>query len=78
MWQLNLNVTCQHFVLFSFCTSYIKYFSQNCIKQIIFFNLGYIYHFYLIHISEVNELHERHKRIKSKNDIKNGSSSCSS
>ena len=35
MWQLNLNVTCQHFAPFSFCTSYIKYFSQNCIKQII-------------------------------------------
>ena len=36
------------------------------IKQIIVFDLGYIYHCYLIHISEVNELHERHKRIKSK------------
>ena len=55
MWQLNLNVTCQHFVLFSFCTSYIKYFSQNCIKQIIFFNLGYIYYCYLMHTRENRE-----------------------
>ena len=51
LWQLNLNVTCQHKT---------SYFSQNCIKQIIFFKLCYIYHYYL-HISEVNELHERRK-----------------
>ena len=30
------------------------------IKQIIFFKLCYIYHYYS-HISEVNELHEQHK-----------------
>ena len=51
LWQLNLNVTCQHFVQ-------LKNFklSQNYIKQIIFFNLGFIYHCCITHISEVNEL----------------------
>ena len=58
LWQLNLNVTCQHFVLLQ--NFIYQVFSQNCIKQTIFFKLCYIYHYYS-HISEVNELHEQHK-----------------
>ena len=48
-------------LILSYCTnSYTRHFSQNCIKQIIFFKLCYIYLHYL-HISEDNELHKRHK-----------------
>ena len=64
-------------VLSTFCPTTKLYISgvflkTVLIKQIIVFNLGYIYHCYLIHISEVNELHERHKRIKLKNDRQKG------
>ena len=42
LWQfVNLYVTCQHFVLQNFI---YQVFSQNCIKQLIFFKLGYINH----------------------------------
>ena len=75
-WEFIVAIKSQ-LVLSTFCPATKLYISgvflkTVLIKQIIVFNLGYIYHCYLIHISEVNELHERHKRIKLKNDRQKG------
>ena len=58
-WQLNLNVTCQHFVLLHFI--YQVFFSKlYWTNNILCSKLCYIYHTYL-QISEVYEWREQHK-----------------